>query len=359
MEHSEELLQGLVLLICLGVITQWIAWRIRVPAILLLLLVGSFAGSFLKFIRPEEVFGDLLLPVVSLSVGIILFEGGLNLRFAELRHTWRSLAGLLSIGVFVTWFLVTCIAYTVLGLPFSVSLLLGSILVVTGPTVIGPLIRDIRPAGKVGVIAKWEGIVIDPIGASLAVLVFNAIDPISTGQLNTAVWNVGTDLIKTILAGVVCGVVPALILAEMMRRYYLPDYLQNPMTLMLVLVSFASANSMQKEAGLLAVTVMGIVLANYKHVDVSKIIQFKESIATLLISTLFIILSARVPLDAIYELGWRGQRSRLRSFCSFDRLVFGCQQSVVAWRYGSERFSLGSPLGASLLLQFPRSLPCE
>ncbi len=306
MEHPEEIIQSLVFLFVLGVTTQWIAWRIRIPAILLLLAVGSFVGSYLQLVQPQDIFQQLLLPIVSLSVGIILFEGGLNLRFVELKHTWRSLVGLLTVGVLVTWSLVTVTAITVLQLPVSVALLLGSILVVTGPTVIGPLIRDIRPAGKVGVIAKWEGIVIDPIGASLAVLVFNAIAPLTSGQVNDAVWNSVVGFTLTLLAGTVCGLLPAFILAQLMRRFLLPDYLQNPMTLMLVLTSFAAANYVQDEAGLLAVTIMGIALANYKNVDVTKIVQFKEGIATLLISTLFIILSARVPLNELYEIGWRG-----------------------------------------------------
>ncbi len=307
MEHSEILLPSLVALFVLGVTTQWIAWRIKVPAILLLLAVGSLAGSVPKLLlHPEVVFGELLLPIVSLSVGLILFEGGLNLRFAELKTTWRSLVGLLSIGVLVTWGLVTVAAYYILGLSLPVATLLGSVLVVTGPTVIGPLLRDIRPSGRVGVIAKWEGIVIDPIGATLAVLVFNAIIPVTSGELNTAIWSVIGDLTKTLVVGIVSGLIPAFVLAILMRRFLLPDYLQNPMTLMLVLVSFAFANYWQSEAGLLAVTVMGVALANYKGIDVSKIIEFKESIATLLISTLFIILSARVPLNSLVALGWRG-----------------------------------------------------
>ncbi len=306
MEEAGDLLPSLVVLFVLGVTTQWIAWLIRIPAILLLLAVGTIAGSFLEFVRPEEVFHDLLLPIVSLSVGLILFEGGLNLRFDELRQTWRSLTGLLTIGVLVTWSLATLFGVYILRLELPVATLLGSVLVVTGPTVIGPLLRDIRPSGRVGVIAKWEGIVIDPLGAVLAVLVFNAIVPFTNGELDSVLWRSIYDLVMTLIVGTTCGVVPAVVLALLMRRFLLPDYLQNPVTLTLVLTSFATANHLQSEAGLLAVTVMGITLANSKRIDVSKIIEFKESIATLLISTLFIILSARVPFQSLVEIGWRG-----------------------------------------------------
>lgn len=306
MEHQEHLLPGLVILFVLGVSTQWIAWRIRVPAILLLLGIGSLAGSYLKFIDPEAVFGDLLLPIVSLSVGLILFEGGLNLNFSELKNTRRSLIGLLTVGVLVTWVLTAIAAVTILEMRPSVAILLGSVLVVTGPTVIGPLLRDIRPSGKVGVLAKWEGIVIDPVGAILAVLVFNAITPLTDGDYRDVLWSSLGSLSATLVVGVLGGLLPAMALAWLMRRFLLPDYLQNPMSLMLVLGTFAACNTLQDESGLLAVTVMGIALANTKHIDISKIIEFKESIATLLISTLFIILSARVPLDKLFDLGIRG-----------------------------------------------------
>ena len=306
MEHSEVILTGLVFLFVFGVTTQWIAWYIKVPAILLLLAVGSIAGSFLHIVEPDKIFGELLLPIVSISVGLILFEGGLNLRFVELKQTWRSLVGLLSVGVLFTWIMVSIAAHYILGLPWAVAVLLGSVLVVTGPTVIGPLLRDIRPSGKVSAIAKWEGIAIDPLGATLAVLTFNAIAPLSDGAIDSVILSMIAGLGKTLVVGTVCGVVPAVILFLLMRRFLLPDYLQNPMTLMLVLGSFAAGNRLEPEAGLLAVTVMGIALANMRGIDVSKIIEFKESIATLLISTLFIILSARVPLESLTALGWRG-----------------------------------------------------
>lgn len=306
MESSDQLMRMLAAIIVLGVGGQWLAWRLRIPAILLLLSIGCLAGSISGFINPDEMFGELLQPIVSLSVGLILFEGGLNLRLRELKATWRSLLGLLTIGVLVTWCGASLAAYWILGIPASVSMVLGAVLTVTGPTVIGPLLREIRPAGKVGTIAKWEGIAIDPVGATLAVLVFEAISSIRAAEYSSATINAVQGFASTAVVGLSVGLIAARFLVESFRRFWIPDYLQNPMTLLYVVASFAGAELMHHEAGLVAVTVMGVLLANQKHVDVHRIIEFKESLTILLIAALFIVLAARVPLSDVQQLGWRG-----------------------------------------------------
>lgn len=306
MEHSDQLMRMLAAIIVLGVGGQWLAWRLRIPAILLLLTIGCLAGSISGFINPDEMFGDLLQPIVSLSVGLILFEGGLNLRFAELKGTWRSLLGLLTVGVLVTWCGASLAAHWILGIPPSVAVVLGAVLTVTGPTVIGPLLREIRPTGKVGTIAKWEGIAIDPIGATLAVLVFEAITSIRAAEYSSATINAAQGFASTAIAGLAVGLVTSKLLVESFRRFWIPDYLQNPITLLYVVGTFAGAELLRHEAGLVAVTVLGVLLANQKHVDVHRIIEFKESLTVLLIAALFIVLAARVPLQDVQQLGWRG-----------------------------------------------------
>ncbi|MFO0977985.1 MAG: sodium:proton antiporter [Planctomycetaceae bacterium] len=306
MEQTDQLLKMLAAILILGVGAQWLAWRLRIPAILMLLTTGCMAGSIAQFISPDDLFGPLLQPLVSLSVGLILFEGGLNLRLAELRKIWKPLLGLLTIGAVITWFGATVAAHYVLGIPASVSLVLGAVLTVTGPTVIGPLLREIRPSGQVGVIAKWESIAIDPIGATLAVLVFEAIASIRAAEYQSATLNAIQGFVGTAAAGAIVGGLAAKLLVESFRRFWIPDYLQNPMTLLYVVASFAGANTLHSEAGLVAVTVMGVLLANQRHVDVHRIIEFKESLTVLLIATLFIVLSSRVPLQDVAELGWRG-----------------------------------------------------
>lgn len=303
---TERLLTALSGIVVLGIGAQWLAWRLRIPSILLLLCTGFAVGPGMGWINPDQLFGDLLLPVVSLSVGLILFEGGLSLRFRELRKTWTSLVGLLTVGALLTWVLTAVAASQILDLPGSMALLLGAVLVVTGPTVIGPLLRHIRPTGRVGPVAKWEGIVIDPIGATLAVLVYEGLDAIRQADYGSATLNVLQGLGTTLLVGGLIGAACAGLLVLCLRRFWIPDYLQNPVTLMFVVVALAASNAWHHEAGLLAVTLMGVILANQRVVPMDRITEFKESLTVLLISALFILLSARVQLDDLTALGWRG-----------------------------------------------------
>ena len=168
-------LQGIALIIVLGIGVQWISWRFRLPSILLLLLAGILVGPLTNLLNPDHLLGDILFPVVSISVAIILFEGGMSLKIQELVRVGTVVRNLVSIGILVTWILVTFLAWTVLGMSFRLSLLLGAILTVTGPTVVVPLLMQIKPKGNTAAILKWEGIVNDPIGAVLAVLVFEAV----------------------------------------------------------------------------------------------------------------------------------------------------------------------------------------
>lgn len=296
---AQNLLLGLTSIIVLGVGASWLAWRLRLPSILLLLIFGFVAGPVTGFLNPDELFGDLLLPVVSLSVAIILFEGGLNLRLAELRKTGGVVRNLITIGVLVTWLIGAVAAYFILGLDFELAVLLGAILVVTGPTVILPLLRYLRPRGQVGSILKWEGIVIDPIGVILAVLVFEVI---VAGGFQEAAGLVVISLLKTVLLGSAIGALGAIIVMLLMRRYWIPDFLHSVVTLMLVVAAFTASNLIQADSGLLAVTVMGIVLANQKLVSIRHIIEFKENLRVLLIASLFILLAAQLQMSDLAHI---------------------------------------------------------
>jgi NhaP-type Na+/H+ or K+/H+ antiporter len=297
---TEDLLLGLASIIVLGIGASWLAWRLRLPSILLLLIFGFMAGPVTGFLNPDKLFGDLLLPVVSLSVAIILFEGGLNLRLAELRKTGGVVRNLITVGVLVTWLVGTGAAYFILGLDLTLAVLLGAILVVSGPTVILPLLRYLRPGGQVGSILKWEGIVIDPVGAILAVLVFEAIVAGGVGQ---AVPLVLLGLLKTVLFGGVIGVLAAIIVIQLLKRYWLPDFLHSVVSLALVVTAFTVSNWLQTDSGLLAVTVMGIVLANQKVISIRHIMEFKENLRVLLISGLFILLAARLQMADLASVG--------------------------------------------------------
>lgn len=290
---TEDILIQLVCIVVLGIVAQWLAWRISVPSILLLLIFGLIAGPVTGFLRPDELLGDLLIPLVSLSVAIILFEGGLNLKVRDLREIGTVVRNLITVGILVAWILGSLAAHFVLGLNLGLSVLLGSILVVTGPTVIMPLLVQVRPSGRVGSIAKWEGIVNDPIGAMLAVLVFEAIFA-GTGGIRDVTSLTITGILNTILIGGFVGILGEIFLVQFMKRYWIPDFLQSPVTLMVVVAVFTLSGQFQEESGLLAVTIMGVILANQSSVSVRHIIEFKENLRILLISVLFIVLAARL-----------------------------------------------------------------
>lgn len=300
---AENLLLGLAAIIIFGVGAQWLAWRTKLPAILLLLVAGIIAGPVTGILKPDLLMGDLLTPVISMSVGIILFEGGLSLRFSELRDIRGAVIKLVSIGVVVTWIIVSVSAFYIFEMSISLSVLLGAILVVTGPTVIIPLLRQVRPTSQVSSVLKWEGIVIDPIGALLAVLVFEVI---LTSGLSEATSLAIASILKTVIFGTIIGLIGAGIIYLLLKRYMLPDFLQNPVTLMFVLGVFVASNMVQHESGLWATTVMGIALANQKSARIHHIVEFKENLRVLLLSALFILLAARVELsDLMQYLDWR------------------------------------------------------
>jgi len=295
---SETIVVQVAAIIIIGVAAQWLAWRLRLPSILLLLLLGFVAGPFTGFLDPEELFGDLLLPVVSMCVALILFEGGLSLRVADLPAVGGIVRNLISLGVLITWSVGALAAYWIFDLPVELAILLGAILVVTGPTVVGPLLRHIRPVGTAGPILRWEGIVIDPIGALLAVLVFEVI---LSGSVQPT--SIALAVLRTVVIGGGLGLLAAALLTLLLARHAIPDFLQNAASLMLVLAVFTASNHFQQESGLLAVTVMGIALANQKFVDVRHIVEFKENLRVLLIASLFILLAARLPRADLARVG--------------------------------------------------------
>jgi NhaP-type Na+/H+ or K+/H+ antiporter len=261
---------------------------------------GIVAGPVLGWINPGELLGSLLYPVVSLAVALILFEGGLSLSVKEFRAIGAVMAWLVTLGAAMTWLIGALAAHWILGLAWPLAILLGAVLVVTGPTVIGPMLRFIRPTGRTGAILKWEGIVIDPIGAMLAVLVFQVL--LHSGTEPEMV--VATTVLKTIAIGALLGLLGALVLGFSMKRDLIPDYLQNPVAVMFVVAVFTGANLLQSESGLLAVTIMGFALANQKAISVQHIVEFKENLRVLLISAVFILLAAHLKLQDLEQIGF-------------------------------------------------------
>lgn len=295
-EHS---LVSLSAVVTLGIAAQWVGWRMRIPSILLLLIFGILAGPVFGWVNPDDLMGPLLYPVVSLAVAMILFEGGLSLSVKEFRAIGGVMAWLVTVGAAITWIIGSVAAHWILGLDWPLAILLGAVLVVTGPTVIGPMLRFIRPTGQTGAILKWEGIVIDPIGAMLAVLVFQVT---MESETQPAMMVVGTVL-KTIVIGTLSGLLGALGLGICMKRDYIPDYLHNSVAVMFVVAAFTGANILQPESGLMAVTIMGFALANQKSVSVQHIVEFKENLRVLLIAGVFILLAAHLRPADLDQIG--------------------------------------------------------
>ncbi len=290
-DNSSLELAGIIII---GIGAQWIAWRLRLPSILLLLVFGFLAGPVTGFLNPDELMGNLLSPFVTLSLALILFEGGMSLKIADAIGNRRVVGNLLTMGVLTTWLIASASAYIIFGLDPLLSILLGSILVVTGPTVVTPLLLYVRPSGKVGPIIKWEGIMNDPIGAIIAILVLQGI--LASGPHEVVIlafWGIT----KTIVAGCITGFLGAVVIIKVLRSYWAPDRLLEIISLMIVVTVFAASELIQEESGLLAATLMGVVLANQNRVDIQPIIKFKENLRTLLISILFIVLAARLPLS--------------------------------------------------------------
>jgi len=297
----EQITAMLGLVGVLSLACQWIGWKMRLPAILPLLLCGLIMGPVLGVLDPDELFGDLLFPIISLGVAVILFEGALTLNFKEIKDHGRMVTHLVSIGALVTWLCIGGATHLLLGFSWTMAMLFGALVVVTGPTVIVPMLRSVKPKSQLASILRWEGIIIDPIGALLAVLVFEyiavAADP-TTHMIYALGYMLGVGLGSGALAGYLVGLV--------LRKNLLPHYLKNTAVLTIMLGLFVGSNLLQEESGLLSVTVMGIFLANMRGVDIADIIEFKETLTVLLISALFILLAARLDSHALLSLGWEG-----------------------------------------------------
>ncbi|NJM56090.1 MAG: hypothetical protein HC841_09535 [Verrucomicrobiae bacterium] len=297
----EDILDKLILVVVLGIGAQWLAWRLRLPSILLLLICGFVAGPVTGLIQPDALIGPALMPLVSVSVGLIMFEGGLTLKFRELREAGMVIRRLVTLGALITWIVVALGAHFCFAWPYQQSLLIGAILVVTGPTVVLPLLRYVQPSRATASALKWEGILIDPIGALLALLVFEAIVAQNLSEVPLmALAAFG----KTIVIGSALGLLGAAGLAWFIRRHWIPDYLENAMSLMIVVGVFALSNHFQPESGLLTVTLMGVALANQRFVPIQQIVEFKETLRVLLISILFIVLAARIQPEQLRALSW-------------------------------------------------------
>jgi NhaP-type Na+/H+ or K+/H+ antiporter len=295
-------------IIVLGIVAQWFAWRLKLPAILPLILIGLFVGPIstlishdgTKWLEPvwngnEGLFpGELLYNFVSLAIGIILFEGGLTLKKEEILNVGPSIVKLITLGALVTFFGAGISAHYIFNLSWEISFLFSALIIVTGPTVITPILRNIPLKKDISAVLKWESILIDPIGALVAVLVFEFIS-IESGYSFTK--EALIEFFKVVTVGASIGFIAALTLYYSIKRTYIPHYLLNVITLAIVLGVFVLSDFFAHESGLLSVVVMGMVLGNKKIKELKEILYFKESISILLISILFILLAAHINIS--------------------------------------------------------------
>lgn len=291
----------LVMIGVMSIVSQLLAYKLKIPAILPLLVTGLVLGPGIGALNSNMLFGDLLFPIVSLSVAIILFEGALSLNFKDLGSHGKSVRNLCTLGTLISWVVVAPAAYYIMGVSWELAFLFSAIVTVTGPTVVIPMIRAVRPSNNVAQILRWEGIIIDPIGALLAVLVFEYI-LVSSNALTHTLFIFG----KTVLTGASIGLVFGYLLGKVLQKSMIPEYLVNTTVLIAVLAGFELSNVMAHESGLLAVTIMGVWLANKRDINIDSILEFKETLSVLLISGLFIILAARVEFTALLDIAWSG-----------------------------------------------------
>jgi len=304
-------------IIILGIVAQWVAWRLKLPAILPLILIGLLVGpiSTLYTVDGEKIIepiwngtkglfpGDSLYYFVSLAISIILFEGGLTLKRSEIVTTGPVISKLITLGSAVTFFVAGIATHYIFGLSWPMSFLFSALIIVTGPTVITPILRNIPLKKEVSAILKWEGILIDPIGALVAVLVFEFIS-IQGAQdfTQTALIAFG----KILLYGFSFGFTFAHALVFAIKKQFIPHYLLNVVALSTVLLVFVISDFLAHESGLLAVVVMGMVMGNSKLPNLKELLYFKESLSVLLISILFILLAANINVDQLMLLyDWR------------------------------------------------------
>lgn len=304
-------------IVILGILAQWVAWRLKLPAILPLILIGLLVGPVstlytedgLKLIEPiwngtKGLFpGESLYYFVSLAISIILFEGGLTLKRSEIKNVGPVITKLITLGSVVTFFGAGLAAHYIFNLSWQVSFLFSGLIIVTGPTVITPILRNIPLKKDVSAVLKWEGILIDPIGALVAVLVYEFI-VVGEGQAftQTALIEFG----KILLFGATFGFTFAHGLVVSIKQKFIPHYLLNVVSLSTVLLVFVVSDIFAHESGLLAVVVMGMVIGNNNLPNLKELLYFKESLSVILISILFILLAANINIsDMELILNWK------------------------------------------------------
>ena len=333
----------------IGFLCQWIAWRLKLPAISFLLLAGIFLGpisgriwgSHYQILHPDALFGEALYPFISIAVSIILFEGSLTLKFSEIKGLGATVRNLVSFGLIITMGLTALLVHYIVGLDWATSFLIGGISAVSGPTVVGPMLRSTRLKPRLAKIIRWEGILVDPLGAVLAVIIY--ITFVSIASNHNPLIQIILHILGIFGIGVVVGIILGYWLGVMLRHYWVPGYLKNMFVLSFVITAFVISEHIVEGGGLIIVTTMGIVIANMKNTHIDEILDFKENLSLILISSLFIILGANINFNYLNQLWlWVGLLVILLQFVVRPFVVALCTSSkhltfneriLLAWLY--------------------------
>jgi NhaP-type Na+/H+ or K+/H+ antiporter len=297
---TNELLTGLGLVIVLALGCELGASRTRLPAIVLLLPSGFIAGAVTNDVHPSVLFGATFQPLVSLGVGLILFEAGLRLRLDEMQGRGRSVViRLIVAGIVLTGIGVAVAVKLLFGLGWGSSIVIGSMLVISGPTVVVPLLEFVRPPDRVRTALKWEGVLIDPLGALLGVLAFTAVQANAAGGSG---YHLG-EMVLSIGVGLIVGVVGGGVLWLLLRGILRSGPKQSvAAALMTVAAAVVAADLIREDSGFVAATTMGVVLANQQQLDVSSVLEFQGTVVKLLIGILFVLISASVTPSSLTSL---------------------------------------------------------
>ncbi len=294
--HTASLL---LTILCAGLASQWLAAQIRLPAIVVLIAVGLVLGPIAGVVRPS-IEGEQLGELIGLGVAIILFEGGMDLKISEFKRVGHGIGRLTVVAPPLAWLFGAVAAHYIGGLSWPVAIVLAAILVVTGPTVILPLLRQARLNKETAALLKWEGIVNDPVGVLMAVLAFQYFT-VSGGGLASTLLALGAAVAVALVLGGLGG----WLIGWLYRRGGAPEHLKAPILMVLVLAAYWASNLVQHEAGLLTVTVMGLVIGNMELVERESLQHFKENLTVVLLSVLFIVIPSQLEPGQLALIDWR------------------------------------------------------
>ncbi|MAX66725.1 MAG: hypothetical protein CME66_07290 [Halobacteriovoraceae bacterium] len=293
------MLLSIGLIVFLGAISQWSAWKTKIPVIIFLLAVGFLAGPLLGWLDPVEVMGqEVIFSIVEISVALILFDGAMQLKFAEFKEVLSGLKRILTLGVIIHFVLIVSAAQLIMDVSFGFAALLGGILIVTGPTVIIPALREANMKQNVARYLKWEGILTDPVGAIVAVVAYDVI----VLSNKTEAFDVFSALMLIIFTSFVLSFIVSFVLKKSLTKGLIPEFLQIPLITSLVICSFVFSNQIQHGSGLLTVTILGILIGNSNMDVLINLRSFKEDVTTMCISFVFILITASIPLEAFYRI---------------------------------------------------------